>query len=496
MLRIIPTVLFCAVLIFTVPAFAQSGAVSVDQKNLSELIETLESARTEFIENLKTLKETRKEGEEEKAAPASLSEIFGVEEQISGIAKRYRQFLADNNLSNSALGKTGLTLGSMIVFLLLGLLVRKGGTALRDYLLRMKNRFGLTHNRFRHYARIVRYSGYTLLTAFFLYSLGVIWDISDFGFLKTEGAIMLLGEFLSVLLVVLMALVLWEVINGFIEFGLLRADRNASNRLRTLLPIIRNVMFVIFAILFTLVLLSELGIDIVPLLAGAGIFGIAVGFGAQTMVKDFLTGFTIILEDLIQVGDVAKLGGRTGIIEKITIRKVQMRDLDGTVYTIPFSQIDIVDNLTKEYSYYLMDVGVAYREDPDEVIGYLQEIDEDLRGDANYKDLILEPLEILGVDQFADSAVIIKARIKTRPIWQWDVGREFNRRMKYKFDEKGVEIPFPHQTLYFGEDKEGNAPPAPVLLKGTDKLENAKGNKKASRKKNSTNTKKKESTKR
>ena len=234
--------------------------------------------------------------------------------------------------------------------------------------------------------------------------------------------------------------------------------------MQTLLPIVRNVLFFVFSILFTLVLLSELGVDIMPLLAGAGVVGIAVGFGAQTMVKDFLTGFIIIMEDLIQVGDVATLGDKTGIIEKITIRKVQMRDLDGTVYTVPFSEISVVSNLTKEYSYYLMDIGIAYREDPDEVIGYLREIDEEMREDENFKDLILEELHILGVDQFGDSAIIIKARIKTLPIKQWDVGREFNRRMKYKFDKHGIEIPFPHQTLYFGEDKKGHAPPAYIKM--------------------------------
>jgi small conductance mechanosensitive channel len=261
-----------------------------------------------------------------------------------------------------------------------------------------------------------------------------------------------------------LAVAVWEGVNAVLDNILHRADYKESMRLQTVMPIIRNVIFIGFMVMFTLILLSELGINVIPLMAGAGVLGIAIGFGAQTMVKDFLTGFTIILEDLIQVGDVVTLGGKTGLIEKITIRKVQMRDLSGIVYTIPFGDVTIIENMTKNFSYYVMDIGVAYREDTDEVVALLREIDEDMRQDENFKNLILEPIEILGVDAFADSAVIIKARIKTRPIKQWDVGREFNRRMKYKFDEHGIEIPFPHQTIYFGVDKDGTAPPAPIKI--------------------------------
>ena len=158
----------------------------------------------------------------------------------------------------------------------------------------------------------------------------------------------------------------------------------------------------------------------------------------QQIIKDLLTGFVIIFEDLIQVGDVVNLGGKGGAIEKITLRKVQLRDLSGTVITVPFGEITIVENLTKKFSYYLLDVAVAHRESPDEVIDVLQAIAQEMQADAEYAEDILEPIEILGVDQFTDSAIIIKARIKTRPIKQWRVGREFNRRMKYAFDERGI----------------------------------------------------------
>jgi small conductance mechanosensitive channel len=151
-------------------------------------------------------------------------------------------------------------------------------------------------------------------------------------------------------------------------------------------------------------------------------------------------------------------------VESVDIRTIRLRDLSGTVHTLPYSAIDTVSNLTKGFSFYIFDVGVAYREDVDEVMKVLQEIGDELKQDPEYGPVILEPLEMLGVDAFADSAVVIKARIKTAPIKQWWVGREFNRRMKKKFDDLDIEIPFPHQTLYFGVDKEQKAPPARVRI--------------------------------
>ena len=233
-------------------------------------------------------------------------------------------------------------------------------------------------------------------------------------------------------------------------------------RMNTLAPIIRNIALVVFLVIFTMILLSELGINVVPLLAGAGILGIAVGFGAQTMVKDYISGFFIIFEDLIQVGDVVTVAGNTGSVERLTIRKIQLRDFEGSVYTIPYSEVTQVKNLTKDFSYYVLNVGVAYREDIDQVIEAMKQVDEDLRAIEEYNQEILEPIEIVGLDQFADSAIVIKARIKTKPVKQWFVGRGYNRLLKYKFDEMNIEIPFPHQTIYFGENKDGSAPPMPI----------------------------------
>jgi len=211
-----------------------------------------------------------------------------------------------------------------------------------------------------------------------------------------------------------------------------------------------------------MMMLSEIGVDLKPLLAAAGLGGLAIGFGGQSLVKDVISGFFILLEDSIRVGDVVEVAGVGGVVEEVKLRTITLRDLSGNVHIVPNGVIDKVKNMTKLYSFYLFEVGVAYREDVDEVMALLKSIAEELRADPGFADDILEPLEMLGVDQFADSAVIIKCRIKTLPVKQWRVGREMNRRIKKTFDAKGIEIPFPHQTIYWGEPKQGTPPPVYV----------------------------------
>jgi small-conductance mechanosensitive channel len=177
-------------------------------------------------------------------------------------------------------------------------------------------------------------------------------------------------------------------------------------------------------------------------------------------MKDIITGAFILFENTIAVGDVVELGSHSGRVEKITIRSIQLRDFAGNVHTIPFSSVDTVTNKTKDYSFAVFEVGVGYGENTDEVTAVLQGIGAEMQEDAELSPLILEPLEVVGVDQFGDSAVVIKARLKVQPIKQWALGREFNRRMKIKFDKLGIEIPYPHTTLFFGEDKSGNTPAA------------------------------------
>ena len=232
----------------------------------------------------------------------------------------------------------------------------------------------------------------------------------------------------------------------------------------------RYALIVLILIVATMIILKELGVEIGPLLAAAGIVGLAVGFGAQSLVKDVISGFFILLEDQVRVGDVVQIAGKTGVVEKIHLKTTILRDLSGNVHFVPNGQIDSVTNMTKEYSRYVFDIGVAYREDADEVMNVIKEVDEELRKDPAFKDEILEPIEVLGLDEFADSAIIIKARTTTKPIKQWYVGREFKRRLKKKFDEKDIEIPFPHVTLYMGQDKQGQSPPVHVSLENTNSV--------------------------
>jgi len=241
-------------------------------------------------------------------------------------------------------------------------------------------------------------------------------------------------------------------------------DGEMQKRIDTLSGIIKATFSVVFFAVALMMILGELGIEIGPIIAAAGVLGLAVGFGAQKLVEDIIIGFFILLDDQIRVGDVVQIAGKGGLVEKVDLRKIVLRDLAGNVHYVRNSQIGVVTNMTKDYSRYVFDIGVAYREDVDQVIEVVKQIDEELRKDPNFKADILEPLEILGLDQFADSAIIIKARTKTKPIKQWAVGREFNRRMKKKFDDLNIEIPFPHMTVYMGEDKSGSAPPARVVV--------------------------------
>ncbi len=284
----------------------------------------------------------------------------------------------------------------------------------------------------------------------------------------------LLTSGLQILLIIVIAMVVLRVLKGIVrrsfsrmEMG--RKDPEFSKRTDTLSGISANVIGVVVMIIAAMMILKEFGIDIGPVLAGAGVLGLAVGFGAQNLVQDVISGFYILMEDQIRVGDVVQIAGKGGLVERVSLRLTVIRDLAGNVHYVRNGHIDVVTNMTKEYSMYVFDVGVAYREDTDEVVEVLREIAAQMRTEPGFKDDILDDLEVLGVDQFADSAVIIKTRIKTKPIKQWSVGREFNRRMKKAFDERNIEIPFPHVTVYAGEDKDGSAPLFPVETKDKTK---------------------------
>ena len=242
-------------------------------------------------------------------------------------------------------------------------------------------------------------------------------------------------------------------------------DPERLKRLNTLGAILRYVIVTSVVIIAIIMVMGEFGVEVGPVLAAAGVAGLAIGFGAQSLVQDVISGFFILLEDQIRVGDVVQIADKSGLVERVNLRMVVLRDLYGNVHYVRNGQIQTVTNMTKEFGYSVFDIGVAYREDIDEVIALIKQADEQVRSDSDVKDDILEPMEILGLDKFDTSAIIIKARIKTKPIRQWAVGREFNRRLKKIFDEQRIEIPFPHLTLYMGQDKQGQAAPLNVNLK-------------------------------
>ena len=236
-----------------------------------------------------------------------------------------------------------------------------------------------------------------------------------------------------------------------------------ERRIETLARMFRYVATVLIALVAGMLVLSELGISIAPFLGAAGVVGIAVGFGAQSLVKDFFSGFFMLLENQIRVGDAVELAGKLGVVEALTLRNTVLRDNEGNVHYIPNGEITVVTNKSRGYAFALIDVGVAYRGDLDEVYAVIRATAAELRADAGMGAKILEDIEIQGVQDWADSAVIIRCRIKTVALEQWAVRRVFLERLKKAFDVHGIEIPYPHLTIYAGQDKHGKAPALRIM---------------------------------
>ncbi|MBI4408926.1 MAG: mechanosensitive ion channel family protein [Gemmatimonadetes bacterium] len=226
--------------------------------------------------------------------------------------------------------------------------------------------------------------------------------------------------------------------------------RMREQRAQTLAGLLSNVALVVIATVAGLTVLGTF-IDIGPLLATAGVAGLAVSFGAQSLVKDIISGAFILVEGQFGIGDVVRVGDAAGMVEKITLRTTILRDLHGVVHIIPNGEITRLSNLTKAWSRAVIDVGVAYREDVDRVLDVLRELGGELQADPEWGVLLLEPPEVLGVEAFGDSSVNLRMMAKTLPLKQWDVARELRRRIKKRFDAEGIEIPYPHVTFYWGE---------------------------------------------
>lgn len=219
--------------------------------------------------------------------------------------------------------------------------------------------------------------------------------------------------------------------------------------LKSIVKSIADIVIIAFAVMF---ILNNLGIDIRPILTAAGVLGVAVSFGAKRFFEDIITGFSLLLEGQVRVGDYIEIAGHEGTVEKADIKMIKLRDLQGRVHYIRNGMVDIITNYTRDYSYYIFDIGVAYKENIENVIDVIKDLGQKFYETSECKQYILAPLEILGLDKFDDSAVIIKARFKTTPIKQWEVGRAFNKCIKERFDELGIEIPFPQRTIHIEKE--------------------------------------------
>ena len=256
----------------------------------------------------------------------------------------------------------------------------------------------------------------------------------------------------NILTTLAVALAVWELANIGVERHLAALNRSAqlsrSARLRTLLPMLRTTLLTCVVVVSGLVVLSEIGVNIAPLLAGAGVLGLAIGFGSQKLVQDIITGLFLLLENTMQVGDVVTLGGLTGTVENLSIRTIRLRSLDGSVHIVPFSAVTTVTNMTRDYAYAVLDISLHANADPDQIGELLQEIAGDMRNEHPWRGMVLADLEVMGIDHFLDLGYLLRCRIKTLPTSRWAVAREMNRRIKRRFDELAIESPITsHRVL-------------------------------------------------
>ena len=280
------------------------------------------------------------------------------------------------------------------------------------------------------------------------------WNIGAFAWFGSEVGRRIIGNALAIGMELFVALALWEIFASAIERYLSGIDASGTprrTRIRTLLPLLRTAMLSMLVVLTSLIILSHIGVDITPLLAGAGVVGVAIGFGSQALVKDIITGLFILMEDQIAVGDVVDVGrDRAGVVEAITIRTIRLRDQAGAVYTIPFSEVTTVKNLTRDFAYVVARITISHDEDIDRVVEILRQAGTELAADETLGASILDPFDYQGVDALDASSVVLLVRIRTVASKQWTVGRAFNRLVKMAFDKHGIASRDPTQIMILG----------------------------------------------
>lgn len=284
-----------------------------------------------------------------------------------------------------------------------------------------------------------------------------VWGFDLAGWLGSERGQRFVQPILSLIIVPAVIYAIWTTIDTAVTHLLEPTDsrgrvRNRSGRIRTLLPLLRNLVFVMLSIVMVIAMLANIGVDVTPLLAGAGVIGLAFSFGAQQLVQDVITGFFIIFEDTIAVGDVISTGDRTGTVEGLTIRTVRIRDGNGALHSVPFSQIKALQNNSRGFGIFPLNVSIAFGADADRTMEIMQEVGRDLLTDDTFGVDMLAPLEIWGVDGFTREGVVIKGAIRCKPLQQWSVGREFNRRLKRRLDEEQIRFFAAEQRIAVHED--------------------------------------------
>jgi len=255
----------------------------------------------------------------------------------------------------------------------------------------------------------------------------------------------LAGTLLSCAVTLMVAAFVWEAANAGVDGYLARLDGEQqvarSARLRTLLPMLRTALLVAILLFAGLSVLSEVGVNVAPLLAGAGVVGIAIGFGSQKLVQDIITGLFLLLENTMQVGDVVTLGGLSGSVETLSIRTIRLRALDGAVHIVPFSAVTTVTNMTRDFAYAVLDLSVGLNEPPDVVAVIVAEVARAMRAEPRWAGVLEGDLDVMGIERFVDAAYVLRVRIRTRPSQRWAVARELNQRIKHRFDADAIDSP-------------------------------------------------------
>jgi len=339
---------------------------------------------------------------------------------------------------------------------------------------RVKERFPGLEEKTNRYIRIIKK---TLGWITVIVALGIIaqgWGIPVAAFIASQTGALVITRTIAIVItigIVIAIIGTTQLVSDHVlkeKKG--KKKKEASQKIKTLLPMVKTAINIAAGFVGGIVILDRIGVNTTPILAGAGIVGLAIGFGSQTLVKDLINGLFILFEDSIRVGDYVDVGKDEGTVEAVGLRTVKLRDLSGNVHVVPNSSIDAVMNYSKEFSRTVIDIGVAYREDVDEVMAIMREVGEEMRNDPEYCKNILEPIEVFGLQKFDDSAIVIRARLTTKPLKQWGLKREFNRRIKKIFDQRGIEIPFPHTTIYMGQPKKGLAPALQVKVESPERL--------------------------